>query len=153
MPLALLGLLLFALTAAQARGMIETRLAASESRDAPLAENMLLWHQAAVAWRQAHPGFSGTMPSSIPLLPPWYAALAPWHVLVSADGQVSTFASASDGIRPERLVARLSSATGNGVNAGRAANGLIQPPARAAILAKPSGIPDGAAVIVTLVNP
>lgn len=152
MPIAFLALLLAALTAWQARRTVETWVLPSERREVHLAANMLIWHQAALSWRAAHPGFSGAISPSGLGLPDWYVAMAPWHSLVLGDS-LATYASAQDGVQPNRLAAQLAEWTKDGVNAGLSSAGVVAPPDRAAIVPLPAGVPDGAAVLVTGISP
>ena len=152
MPIVFFALLLAALTGWQARRAIETRIAPNEIRERHLSANMLLWHQAAVSWRQSHPGYSGAIPNAALLLPAWYIPMAPWHSMVLG-GALSTYASALDGVQPNRLAAQLAVWTQDGVNAGLSLSGRVSPPDRPALVPVPAGVPDGAAVLVTAISP
>ena len=152
MPIVYFAFLLSAVTAWQARHAIETWTPSSETREVHLSANMLIWHQAALSWRKAHPGYSGTIASSLLALPNWYVEMAPWHSLVLG-GALATYASAQDGVQPNRLASQLARWTEDGVNAGVSSAGRVAPPDRAAIVPLPPGIPDGAAVLVTAISP
>ena len=153
MPISWIALLLAAGVTAHALLAQDSRQVLMDGRDRPLADNMLLWHQAAVAWRSNNSGFAGSVPSGALQLPSWYAPMTRWRSLASSSGDVATYATLEDGLVPGRLAAALATRTLNAVNAGIARGDVVISPGRNSGARVPAGAPDGAVMIVTSTLP
>jgi hypothetical protein len=152
MPFYFLALMLLSLGTVVMVPQIQNRIESSQVREMQLANNMLAWHQAAIAWRQlpGNAGFAGAIVQANLNLPAWYAPMAPYHSLSDANGAVATYATAADGFpSEEKLAGQLAIRSANGANGGIVVAGIVTPPGRAGTVPVPAGVPNGAVALVT----
>jgi hypothetical protein len=118
---------------------------------AALASNLLVQHQAAIAYARAHPGTTGAVPPAQLAWPGATAPSGPWVSLLDSAGGVATYAPLPlRGTSGGQLAAELARITGGAFGTGLSSGGSVLS-ARGTTLPLPTGVPDGVPVVVSSV--
>jgi hypothetical protein len=119
---------------------------------AALASNLLVQHQAAIVYAEAHPGAAGAVPAAQLAWPGATAPGGPWVSVFDGAGRVATYAPLPlKGTTGGQLAAELTRITGGAFGAGVSSGGSVLS-ARGTALSLPPGVPDGVPVVVSSIG-
>lgn len=114
-----------------------------------IADNMIAWHNAALIYATANPGYVGIIPTASLSLPSWYSAIEPWTSVMGAGGVVATYFTGDghDVSAPRLAVALLQLMSGYEgvgiVSGGKVSSGYV-----GQLVTAPASVPNGAVAIV-----
>jgi hypothetical protein len=119
---------------------------------AALAGNLLVQHQAAVAYARAHPGAAGAVSPAQLSWPGAISPAGPWVSVLDGSGGVATYSPLPlRGTTGGRIAAELARITGGAFGTGLASGGTVLS-ARGTTLPLPSGVPDGVPVVASSIG-
>jgi hypothetical protein len=119
---------------------------------AAIAGNLLVQHQAAIAYARAHPGATGAVPPAQLAWPGAAAPSGPWVSVLDGAGGVATYSPLPlRGTTGGQLAAELAQVTGGAFGTGLSSGGSVRS-ARGTTLPLPAGVPDGVPVVVSSVG-
>lgn len=113
------------------------------------ADNMRVWHQAAIEYVASNPTYTGTIAGTSLVLPEWYALTGTFVSVADGTGRVVTYTVAGSGPAAAgplawELQRRMPGFPGIGVSSG---GQVVDQKGTTSTL--PAGIPNGVAVMVT----
>jgi len=124
----------------------------SDSAVLSLADNMMVWHQAALVYAAANSGYVGVIPNASLAFPYWYSPQVAWVSVMGAGNVVVTYYAAGTGVvEVARLAWALRQRTSGYEGAGVVSGGLVSAGTAGPMMPVPASVPNGAAAIVMVV--